>query len=564
MSIYDKPEVTPAWAEGGDRNDIPTNPEIQEGWPLNNIPPTRQRFNWLLNWLSTGVRYFMQRGIPEWDAEEDYSAGSRVQTSDGVGWRALRANTNVQPGTSPSDWVAWGDVARDEDLALYTPDGLNRFYRIRKGDSETPGAATELYGVGASADGKLVVRVYDDATGSLVGDALAISEAGGGVIVDVLGNKLTNLGTGTANGDAVNKGQMDSSLILYASDDADIILNPHGSIQQESTGPFTVGSSSSAYIADQWSAAVSSAGATAQAGVSTGGVSMYDPSYMFIKTATVKASLGALDHSVILQPVEGRYARRLLYGTPIARASWLQFTACVSGIASAVGSVAIRNGANDRSWVQAFNLTAVPTAYAFSVPGDTSGTWPTDNSQGANVVFTHAAGATNQTATLGVWQTGNVFAATTQTNFLATLNAQLNITDVSWKPSNVLLPFRSINWDDELRRCMRYFEKSYDYANAVGTLTNNGAMSSQALSANTFYDRNIPYKVRKRTRIAPQVRSPNNGVEGQVYDLQAGTNVSVGSNVASEYGEDRGNLYFSGGLTAGRQYNYHWLVNARM
>lgn len=100
---YTKPTALPAWAESGDKVQ-PTNAEIQTGWPLSSTPPSRQRFNWVLNYVAQAVRYLMQRGIPEWDAAEDYPQYARVQRNGDV-YTAVAANANVTPGTDPAKWV---------------------------------------------------------------------------------------------------------------------------------------------------------------------------------------------------------------------------------------------------------------------------------------------------------------------------------------------------------------------------------------------------------------------------------------------------------------------------
>lgn len=125
MTIYTKPSDLPAWAESGDKVQ-PSNAEIQTGWPLSTVPPSRQRFNWLLNWLATGVRYFMQRGIPEWDITEEYPAGARVQYNN-VTYVSLTgtSNTGQQPDTATTFWEQWAytDTAfqpRVDQLTAFT------------------------------------------------------------------------------------------------------------------------------------------------------------------------------------------------------------------------------------------------------------------------------------------------------------------------------------------------------------------------------------------------------------------------------------------------------------
>lgn len=102
-----KPPVLPSWAEAGDKVQ-PSNAEIQAGWPLSSIPPSRQRFNWLLNFLANGVRYFSRRGLPDYDAAETYMTGDRIIGDDGKTYRSLIDNNTAQtPSTSPTKWEEW-------------------------------------------------------------------------------------------------------------------------------------------------------------------------------------------------------------------------------------------------------------------------------------------------------------------------------------------------------------------------------------------------------------------------------------------------------------------------
>lgn len=243
-----------------------------------------------------------------------------------------------------------------------------------------------------------------------------------------------------------------------------MIINPYGSIQQESTAAQSL-PAGVAYFADQWFGSGVASGAAAQVQATTGTVSAYDPYLMYLKTNTLKASLAAGDYMTLAQPIEGNYIRRLLYGGASAKSTWLRWRASASQ--SGTASVWIRNGANNRSFVQAFAVTTTPTDFFLLVPGDTTGTWVTDNTVGASVGFTHAAGTTFQTSTLGAWQAGNFFAANTQSNMLDTTNRQLNITDVQWSQSSVLLPFEPIDYQQELARSMRYFQ-------ALGQVFPNG------------------------------------------------------------------------------------------
>lgn len=121
---YTKPTVTPAWAESAANPGNIVKPDdafIQAGWPLSGIPPSRQRFNWALNYVANAVRYFMQRGLPDYDAAETYRTGSLVIGNDGGYYRSLvDNNVGHSPSASPSQWVRWGLTIADVNAATLT------------------------------------------------------------------------------------------------------------------------------------------------------------------------------------------------------------------------------------------------------------------------------------------------------------------------------------------------------------------------------------------------------------------------------------------------------------
>lgn len=118
-----KPEVLPAWAESGDTVQ-PTNAEIQAGWPAGSMPPSRQRFNWILNYCMNGVRYLVRRGLADWDSAETYAIGDRIIGPTGSTYEALTANTNKTPASNPSDWALW--AFGPSDVATLTTDNSGK------------------------------------------------------------------------------------------------------------------------------------------------------------------------------------------------------------------------------------------------------------------------------------------------------------------------------------------------------------------------------------------------------------------------------------------------------
>lgn len=119
MSLI-KPPVVQIW---GDSNQTsadmvkPTDAQILAGWPLSSTPPSRQRWNWILNFCANGIRYFSRRGIADYDGAETYQLGDVTRGSDGLIYRSLQANnTSHAPQSSPTWWgPAQGPTAAQDD-----------------------------------------------------------------------------------------------------------------------------------------------------------------------------------------------------------------------------------------------------------------------------------------------------------------------------------------------------------------------------------------------------------------------------------------------------------------
>jgi len=229
------------------------------------------------------------------------------------------------------------------------------------------------------------------------------------------------------------------------------IVNPAMQHSQELgiSGTATAG----AYIVDQWQAFVS--GISFAAAKSTA----YTTQQIQITTTTGKA-LAAGDYMGFTQLIEGVRLWDFSYGSSLALASVLRFeTYC--NIAGTFG-VSFRNAAGNRSFVLPFTVSTpnVWTTFTVSIPGDTTGTWPVDNTKGAEVAFVFAAGTTFTTSGTG-WQAGNFIAPTGITNGAATTNNTFYIRNIGLylDPQNtgVAPAWQMPDYTEELIKCQRYF-----------------------------------------------------------------------------------------------------------
>ena len=167
-----KPPVLPSWAEAGDKVK-PSNAEIQAGWPLSSIPPSRQRFNWLLNFLANGIRYFSRRGLPDYDAAEIYMIGDRIIGDDGKTYRSLvDNNTGQTPSAQPTKWEEWApslsrlaDLLQKQTYTAFTTAGAAPNFTL------TPSPAITAY----SANQRFRVKFHAAGTGA---DVMSVNALG--------------------------------------------------------------------------------------------------------------------------------------------------------------------------------------------------------------------------------------------------------------------------------------------------------------------------------------------------------------------------------------------------
>lgn len=95
-----------------------------------------------------------------------------------------------------------------------------------------------------------------------------------------------------------------------------------------------------------------------------------------------------------------------------------------------------------------------------------------------------------------------------------------DIAQVQLCAGSVALPFQAKSFEDELRACQRYYEKSYNYATAIGAAESSGRaiMPMSTCAAATTFRVWIPFKVKKRTT-SPTVTfyGPVAGTSGKAH-----------------------------------------------
>jgi hypothetical protein len=175
------------------------------------------------------------------------------------------------------------------------------------------------------------------------------------------------------------------------------------------------------------------------------------------------ATVGTSDNFAVGQNIEGLNVIDLLWGTANARTITISFWA-QSSITGTFGG-AIRNGSANRSYPFSYSLPVAntPTFISITIPGDTTGTWATDNSNGMFVQFSMGTGSTLSN-TAGSWYSGNYAGATGAVQVIANASATWYITGLQFEVGSVATGFDYRSYVNETSLCYRYYYRSTQYS----------------------------------------------------------------------------------------------------
>lgn len=233
-------------------------------------------------------------------------------------------------------------------------------------------------------------------------------------------------------------------------------------------------------------------------------------------TSSSAYAVGATDYFGFYQSIEGFNVADLGWGAAGSKSVTLSFQVYSSLTGTFGGS--INNSGYSRSYPFTYTISSANTWTTISVtiPGDTAGTWLTNNGIGMTVNFSLGTGST-YSGTSGSWSGSLYLSATGATSVVGTNGATFYITGVQLEKGSVATPFEFRSIGQELALCQRYYE--------VGqTVDSSGQFwCGYSPGANANYQ-SVRYMVIKRT--TPTVASITQDGAGNY----TGTSITYTSN----------------------------------
>jgi len=182
----------------------------------------------------------------------------------------------------------------------------------------------------------------------------------------------------------------------------------------------------------------------------------------------------------------------------------------------------------DRHYVLLYSLTANTwTKFTYHIPGNALNTFADDNSKGFVVHFFQYYGSLYAGNTTGYsqWHNGSwnsILTSAMNTTWSGTNGTTWDLTGVQLEVGDLATRFDHMPFYKEIEKCKRFYQKTYNYETAPGSVTKVGAYLHVSNYSSTDGSR-VPVRFEKEMVKAPTVT---------VYATETGTSGSLSANNA--------------------------------
>jgi hypothetical protein len=153
--------------------------------------------------------------------------------------------------------------------------------------------------------------------------------------------------------------------------------------------------------------------------------------------------------------IEGLNVADLAWGTANAQTVTLSFW--VKSSVAGTFAVGVANSAFNRGYAGTYTINS-PNTWEYktiTIPGDTTGTWLTNNGIGVRLYWDIGSGS-NYTGNANAWQAKGLIGATGTTSIINTSNATFQITGLQFERGTTASSFEYRPYGTELALCQRY------------------------------------------------------------------------------------------------------------
>ena len=265
------------------------------------------------------------------------------------------------------------------------------------------------------------------------------------------------------------------------------IINGAMVIDQRNAGA-SITPTATVYSVDRWQATVNVASKASFDQTTTAPTGFTNS---MLVTSLSAYSVAAGDVVTYRQQIEGFNIADLGWGTASAATITVSFWVRSSLTGTFGGSV--KNGGSTRSYPFTYTISVADTweQKTVIIAGDTTGTWPTDNTSGLILSFGLGVGSTTS-GTAGAWAGANYNSATGATSVVGTNGATFYITGVQLEKGSTATSFDVRPYGTELQLCQRYYYK-------ISAVDNSTIFGAGLVDTTTTALAYTPFQVYMRT-----------------------------------------------------------------
>jgi len=232
------------------------------------------------------------------------------------------------------------------------------------------------------------------------------------------------------------------------------IINGAMVIDQRNAGA-SVTPTTSVYLIDRWQTACNIASKASFDQTSTAPTGFTNS---MLITSLSAYSVAAGDILTYRQQIEGFNIADFGWGTASAATITISFWVRSSLTGTFGGSVKTNDATRSYPFTYTISVANTFEQKTVTIAGDTSGTWPTDNTSGLILSFGIGVGTT-YSGTAGAWASTNYNSATGATSVVGTNGATFYITGVQLEKGSTATSFDYRPIGTELALCQRYYYK---------------------------------------------------------------------------------------------------------
>ena len=243
---------------------------------------------------------------------------------------------------------------------------------------------------------------------------------------------------------------------------------------------------------------------------------------------TADTSVAATDYARILTVLEGQDVQAFAKGTSSAKKGVLSFY--VKTNKTGTYSLFYFDSDNNRQFNATYTVSDSNwNRYTIEIPADTTGALTNDNNASIEIYWHLVAGSNRTTGSLdATWNTytGTKEAAGHNVNFADSTSNDFYITGVQLEVGDVATDFEHRSFGDELARCQRYWQQSYETGTSAGTSTNTNAVIWYPDT--TYGYANVTFSLPCVMRTQPTVTTySSTGASGKIRNTDGNADVNA-------------------------------------